>query len=301
MNAFYTEKIHIYEIPDEEKNSSFQIYEVKGKKIQNPIYPYKTNRPHRHNYYEICVFDNGAGQHDIDFTSFRIKPKSIHFLSPGQVHLISREEDYHGYLLVFTRDFYSWDLQKKDLLFDLPFFNNNNAKPILELNDNEFEEFISIIENILKEKASVLKSKTEIIRAYLHIFLLKCKEEFISKQENFVSIENISAKTVNHFKLLLEESFRELHFVKEYADMLSISPIRLNKLVKEMTGKNASDLIIDRIVLEAKRLLSYTELSTKEIGFQMNYDDPSYFCRVFRKETGITPTEFRKNLKEKYQ
>lgn len=83
--------------------------------------------------------------------------------------------------------------------------------------------------------------------------------------------------------------------------MLSLSPIQLNKMVKMITGKNASDLIISRIMLEAKRLIAYTELSNKEIAFKLNYEDPSYFSRMFRKKMGVSPSAFREQLKEKYQ
>lgn len=106
---------------------------------------------------------------------------------------------------------------------------------------------------------------------------------------------------VNQFKYLLEKNFKKLHFVKDYADLLALSPLQHNKMVKNITGKNASDLIINRIVLEAKRLLAFTNLSNKEIAFQMNYPDPSYFTRIFRKKTEFTPSGFREQLNKKYQ
>ena len=99
--------IDVYELPETLQEPAFNLYEVKGKNIVNREYPHKTDQPHRHTYYEICIFDHGAGRHDIDFRSFPIHSHSIHFLTPGQVHLISREKHYHGYLLVFSRDFYS--------------------------------------------------------------------------------------------------------------------------------------------------------------------------------------------------
>ena len=115
--------IHIYELPKGDEDIAFHIYEVKGKVIQNSEYPHKTEQPHRHAYYEICIFVNGAGSHMIDFKTFDIKSHSIHFLTPGQVHRISREENYHGFLLVFSREFYSLGIQDEDLLMTLPFFN----------------------------------------------------------------------------------------------------------------------------------------------------------------------------------
>ena len=293
--------INIYELPAEEKDRSFQLYEVQGTVVRDKKYLHEPNRPHRHNYYEICVFVNGAGKHEIDFRSFPIKSHSIHFLSPGQVHIISREENYHGYLLMFSREFYSSDFQKKDMLFELPYFNNNTSKPILELNEVEFNEFREIIDSLKRENTREHILKNNIVRSYLHIFLLKCKAAFVEKRLSAGTIKNMSYVTVNQFKYLLEKSYREMHFVKEYADVLALTPLQLNKMVKSITGKNASDMIINRIVLEAKRLLAFTDLSNKEIAFQMNYHDPSYFSRIFRKKTGVSPTVFREQLKKKYQ
>ena len=106
---------------------------------------------------------------------------------------------------------------------------------------------------------------------------------------------------VNKFRNLVEQNFKEIHLVKEYADLVNESPAHLNKIVKSITGENASKFIIKRIVLEAKRLLIYTDLSNKEISFKMNYDDPSYFSRLFRKKVGTSPSEFRIQMKQKYQ
>lgn len=293
--------IHIYELPREKTERSFQLYEVQGKKIEDKKYLHEPSRPHRHNYYEICVFITGAGKHEIDFQSFPIKSYSIHFLSPGQVHMISREENYHGYLLMFTREFYASDFQKKDMLFELPFFNNNTSKPILELNSEEFHEFLEIIDSVKREDARAHDLKHNIVRSYLHIFLLKCKAAFLEKRLSTGTISDVSFIIVNQFKFLLEQSYKDLHFVKEYAEVLSLTPVQLNKMTKTITGINASDLIINRVILEAKRLLTYTDYSNKEIAFQMNYEDPSYFSRLFRKRTGVTPSEFRKQMRKKYQ
>ncbi|MBL4658385.1 MAG: helix-turn-helix domain-containing protein [Flavobacteriales bacterium] len=89
--------------------------------------------------------------------------------------------------------------------------------------------------------------------------------------------------------------------VKEYADLLSTTSEHLNGETKKVRGKTASDLISDRIILEAKRLLMYSEFSNKEIAYFLNYEDPSYFSRFFKNKIGISPSEFRDNLQKKYQ
>lgn len=293
--------IHIYELPNSDEKIAFHVYEVEGKTIENKHYPHKTEQPHRHAYYEICIFVNGAGSHMIDFKTFQIKSNSIHFLTPGQVHLISREENYHGFLLVFSREFYSLGLQDEDLLMTLPFFNNNSSEPILNLNHEEFAELLDVIAHLRKDYKRDSEIREDVLRSYLHIFLLKCRYFFNRNYFDKDIIKDPTFLLVNKFRNLVERNFKEIHLVKEYADILNETPAHLNKIVKLITGVNAGEFIIKRIVLEAKRLLIYTDLSNKEISFKVNYDDPSYFSRLFRKKVGMSPSEFRIQMKQKYQ
>lgn len=293
--------IHIYEMPEENKHFSFQLYEVSGKTIQNKTYPHKTDLPHRHNYYEICIFINGGGKHEIDFKTYPIESNSIHFLTPGQVHLISRDDQYRGYLLVFNREFYSMDFQNKDLLFELPFFNNPGKSPVLSLSEPDFSDLLNVISGIKKELKQHHPTSHDILRAYLHIFLLKSKTYFNSYHHEEMNNDDPEYILTGKFKNLVEKNFNNLHLVKEYAEILGQSAAALNKMVKRVTGKNASEVITNRIVLEAKRLLIYTNLTNKEIAYRLKYEDPSYFTRTFKKKIGVTPSDFRKKMNKKYQ
>ncbi len=287
------ENIHIYEMPKQRAHQKFQLYEVKGESIQNKNYPHRTDKPHRHKYYEICIFINGAGKHEIDFNIHSIQSYSIHFLTPGQVHLISREKKYHGYLLVFSREFYALGFQNKEILLDLPFFNNNSQVPILNLSPKEFKEFIDLIESLKYEYTSGRDISEQIIRAYLHIFLMKSKYYFRKHHLDVKATEESIYELLSSYRSLIEKHFTTLHEVKEYADLMSVTPVYLNKVVKKLSGMSASEHIMDRIILEAKRMLVYTSLNNNEIAYQMHYEDPSYFSRIFKKKTGFSPGEFR--------
>ena len=262
---------------------------------------YDTSVPHRHNYYEIFLFIKGGGTHEIDFEVFPIESRSVHFVSPGQVHKVARELDSYGYVLFFSRDFYYLNLPNKNILYELPFLNNNTTKPILNFNKDDFQIFSELFEKIEQEYGSANELKESVIRSYLNILLLKSKSFFDELKGDDDLTDTSSSKLVYDFKILVEKNYRKLHLVKEYADLLSTTSEHLNDETKKITGKTASDLISDRIVLEIKRLLMYSEYSNKEIAYFLNYEDPSYFSRFCKNKLGISPTEFRENLRKKYQ
>lgn len=295
------EPIKTYEMPEITNKRAFQIYEVQGKTIQNRTYPHETDRPHRHKYYEICVFVNGAGKHEIDFNAHPIHSQSVHFLSPGQVHKISRENDYHGYLMVFSREFYALDTKNEEFLFQLPYFNNPTLVPILNLNSVDFKDLIDLIEVISKEYRKWNSFTTAILNNYLQIFLIKCKQYYLRYFADKNNTLDPDFSLVQQFNALVEHKFRQVHQVQDYAEMMKLAPSILNKHVKKITGMTAGEVVLERLMLQAKRYLIYTDLSNKEIAYQLNYQDPSYFSRIFKKKTGVSPSTFRCLENEKYQ
>ncbi len=296
------DRIKTYGLPGGEILHDFQIYEVKGGEIANERYPHKTDRPHRHSYYEVCVFINGAGKHEIDFITYSIRSKSVHFLSPGQVHRIFRDKDYHGYLIVFSSEFFPLgSIRQEDSLLYFPFFNNPTMLPVLDLDEGSFDEIIQLIRQMEKESHLKQQSHTEILRTYLQLLLLKCKRHYMWKFAEKQKMNTPHFSQVQQFNMLVEKKFAEHLLIQDYAEMMGISPAVLNRSVKKIIGKTAAEIIVDRLILQAKRLLTYTDLSNKEIAFSLNYTDPSYFTRTFKKKTGKSPSQFRKELNEKYQ
>lgn len=296
------DRIKTYELPGSAILQDFQIYEVKGGEIANKRYPHKTDRPHRHSYYEVCLFMNGAGKHEIDFNTYPILSNSVHFLSPGQVHRIFRDKDYHGYLIVFSSEFFPLGASRQENpLFYFPFFNNPTLLPVLDLDGQAFDEILLLVRQMKKESDLEQQSTSEILRAYLQLLLLKCKRHYMWK---FAEKQNISTPyfaQVQQFNMLVEKKFMEHLLIQDYAELLGMSPATLNRAVKKIIGKTAAEIIVDRLILQAKRLLIYTDLSNKEIAFSLNYADPSYFTRTFKKKTGKSPSQFKKELNEKYQ
>ena len=256
------EKIPIYELPfRENENLEFKIYRVQGSEINQIDYPHKTKLPHKHNYYEMCFFTGGSGEHEIDFTVHPIVSPSIHFLRPGQVHLIKRGEAYKGYLVIFSEEFFNLRFQNLEVIPGYPLVTNLENGPILNLNKELFDEFHQLIKNIGNELAESDADSEEIIISYLKIFFLKLRQNF----SKLVSTQNEASrtmkKTVYLFNQLVDKYYGQVNHVKEYAELMGESPIQLNRAIKSVTGKTASDIIIDRLILEAKRLLLFSQCS----------------------------------------
>lgn len=247
---------------------------------------YDTSVPHRHNYYEVFFFEVGGGEHHIDFKTFQIQDKSVHFVSPGQVHQIIRTDQSKGYVILFSRDFYSINPQK---LRSFPFLNNYSPKPVLNLNQ---ADFFNLEELTLKMKTEQDGEETftkELIKAYLNAFLILCKRFFNEEQEDHHHVGSLSYR----FKQLIEEYYLNTHDVASYADLLNSSERQLATATKKELGKSPKNLIDERLALEAKRLIKHTDHSFQEIAFFLNFNDSSHFAKFFKTKVGCSPTHYR--------
>jgi len=268
---------------DNEDSESFKLIALESRT------GYDTSIPHRHNYYEIFLFEKGGGEHEIDFNSILIKDRSIHFVSPGQVHKVKREPESYGRLILFSRNFFYSNSLKKNSLFDIPFLNNNFSEPIINLNEPDYALILGIIDNMETEHEHEQEHHKEAIQSYLNLLLLNCKRLFDKKLDD----HDLYNKTYQEFRCLLENEFEKSRQVSDYARRLGITAKQLSILTKKTTGKTAMEMIHDRIILEAKRLLKYSDYSIKEIAFFLNFDDPSHFGKFFRSKEDLTPKEYR--------
>ena len=259
---------------------------------------YNAREPHRHNYYEVFHFTKGGGEHMLDFTHREIKDHSLHFVAPGQVHMLRRDKNAKGYVLIFSSAFFYLHSAKNSLLNDYPAFNKT-ALPLLPSAKDLSAELQKIAFDIETEFNQKHAYRDQILFNYLNIFLLKCRPFFVTGKE-YASADNASQYLLRKFHQLIDENFSTMHKVKAYADKLSITPNHLNDISKKTTGKTALELIQDRITLEAKRYLLHSDYNSKQIAFELNFNDPSYFSRFFKQQTKLSPESYRKFVREKY-
>lgn len=286
-----TKQIPVHQL-EETDNTSFKVMAL------NAPSDYSSNDAHRHDYYELLFFTEGSGKHMIDFETHSIGPKSIHFVAPGQVHALIRTPETKGFVIAFSKEFMFINSTDISVLNDFPAFNNIST-PVLALDEYLYSETNGIVEKMGEEEKGSDPYKDKILGALITILLLKCKSRLSFKAKT--GTDSVSGQVLIRFNNLLEEKFMELHKVNEYSDLMNISPNHLSETLKKSTGKTAGELIQERLILEAKRLLLHADISTKEIGYHLNFSDPSYFSRFFKANTGLSPEEFRKQSREKYQ
>lgn len=252
---------------------------------------YDITHAHRHNYYEIFLFAQGGGNHEIDFNNYDVADNSIHFVSPGQVHRLQRAPYSHGSILLFSRDFYYLGSGAQFSLFEYAFLNGNAAgSPIVNLSQQDFESLLSLSQIMGSEELSV-KESAEIIRSYLHVFLLKCRQ-FSEATVHYT--QEVANPIFANFNKLLEQNFRSQHTVSFYADELAVSSRKLIETCQLYCDKSPTQLIRERLILEARRLLLHSKYSIKEIAYFLGFEDPAYFNRFFRKNEQISAGSYRK-------
>ncbi len=258
---------------------------------------YDHTEPHRHNYYEIFIFEKGGGSHMIDFEDWDIADKDVHVLYPGQVHCVQRDASSNGWVLKCTPEYFgpmgNTTFSTRGLLHN----DFNLKRPTNQLNQESFHKIQAFVHSINQEKASKDWASQTVIRNYLNLLMLELSRANNTGSNEVKKVDSMASK----FSSLLEHNFSKQHRVTFYCEALAVNDSKLGNILKEAYGHGTSDLIANRILLEAKRFLLHSDSSIKEIGFLIGFEDNAYFNRWFKKYATYTPGEFRIRAKEKYQ
>jgi len=253
---------------------------------------------HKHSFYEILWTEKGKSKQKIDYNEYEVKQNSLFFISPNQVHHFEEWKSLSGGTILFTEDFYLLNRTNKDILFELSFLDNLYANPCIEFSKKAFGEILNIIHQIETEQNRQGKNTT-IIQAYLHVLLVQVQRHIDKQSQTAVSKKYLIQ--FKQFKQTLEKYFAENKTAKFYADKLNITPHHLNLICKEITNKTATEIIRARSILEAKRLLTFTNNTISEIAFELNFTDSSYFAKTFKAFTKQSPQDFKTEMSEKYR
>ncbi len=250
--------------------------------------------PHKHDFHLTVFFTKGRGIHEVDFVKYDVKPGMVFMLKPGQTHNWKLSKDIDGYVFFHSKEFF--DLQfGSHKIDDYPFFSSFQNAPLLELKRKEakfVEDLFVTVLNEYKSNKLLREQKLLLLMAQIYVELSR---EYIPTRS--VQATQVYLYKFQEFEKLLDKNFRELRSPKEYASMLNITERHLNRICKTCMNKTSTDIIADRVILEAKRLLANTSASVNEIAADLGYFDNSYFTRLFKLKCKETPALFRKRIR----
>ncbi|RFS23911.1 helix-turn-helix domain-containing protein [Chitinophaga silvatica] len=250
--------------------------------------------PHRHSFYHLAFFTAGSGAHTIDFERFQVAPGQLYFMVPGQVHSWFFTGKIEGYVMNVSASFFNAFLQDDNYVERFPFFSGVSAEGVVQLPRENIPAISELFESMLTEIQNPQGYGLDMLRLLtleLFIKVSRATNPASGKQElphNYLLLRN--------FRKLVEQHYMQLRLPKDYAALLYVTPNYLNSFCRHMLGKSAGEIIRDRVLLEAKRLLTNADMSIASIAWQLNFADNSYFTKFFKKYTGQTPEEFRKHL-----
>lgn len=230
---------------------------------------------------------------EVNFIPIEIPANAIFSISPGQKVCI--DNPVNDYLVIqFNREFYCIQDHDQEVSCNGILFNGALPAPVLVLNQEEQRSFGILLEVMTEEFNQRDEVQLEMLRTMLKRFIIKCTR--LAKQQFAEQASSVSEyDLVRNFSMLVEKNFRHLHRVNEYADLLNKSSKTLSNAFKTLGEKSPLQIIHERIILEAKKLLVYTDKSAKEIAFELGFSDPVQFARLFKNETGSAPVEFKKS------
>ncbi|MGO4906023.1 AraC family transcriptional regulator [Flavobacterium sp. W20_MBD1_R3] len=249
--------------------------------------------PHRHNSYVLLFFTKGSGIHEIDFDVFSIQPGSMFFFQPGQMHHWNLSDDVEGFVIFYSQEIYNLYFGQK-AVGDYPFYSSLDNKPEMLFDLAESKAILPYFEGLISETDNNYLLKQDKIMNLLDVIHIEITRKY--NETYFHEAHSYNVK-IKNFELLLEQNFKTEKAPSFYASKLTITLKHLNRICNEILQKTTTEVITDRIILEAKRMLMDKELTVNEIATKLGFDDYSYFTRLFKKKSGITPTNFRVSKK----
>jgi AraC family transcriptional activator of pobA len=243
---------------------------------------------HRHDFFFILALQKGAGKHEIDFIPYEVSEHAVFILRPGQVHQLLLKANSTGYLMEFNTAFYQ-PTDKGSTLRLRKASNKNFCQP----NRERFEKLQSILTYIFQEYNDKQEAFQQIIKANLDIFFIELVRQSQSSDSLSITITPYTQERMEEFLELMDEHIISRKRVSQYSDLMNLSVYQLNEITKATIGKTPSELINEHIILEAKRQLLATSNQIKDVADHLGYEDPSYFIRFFKKQTGLSAEVFR--------
>lgn len=281
IKQYHLHKAHLEKL-------QFEVYSLNEYRKRNLK---KATIPHSHSYYQLIWFLGGGGIHTVDFASYPVEDNTALFISKDQVHSFDDNLDIKGWLIHFNESFFMHS--DVDIFLKYRIFNIEQ-NPCYAVDVETAAIATTYITLIRKELAQRHRFGYEdVIRFLLKSLLINLERVRQKEPERRIEFTNLYEKQFFTFKQLVEEHYTQGLSVNAYANLMNVSSKTLTTITKTIGGQSPLQLVAERIVLEAKRLLKFTTLRVSEIAFRLGFDDPSYFIKYFRRQIGHSPGDYR--------
>ncbi len=240
------------------------------------------------------IFLRAGGRASVDFTELAIVQDGLLFVNAGQFLWLS--DNTEGSILYYNEELYGVHLHEQAMACDKMLFSDFREVSFIKLNPESFGVIYRLFEQIRDEISQDDLNLEEMVRVLLKQVIIKSARFYNHQLQPTQLPEAPASCFATLFTQLVERNFLKYHDVASYANMLNISSKALNKRVGKYSRSSPSEIIKRRIILEAKRLLIYTQLSVKEVSHKLGYEDPYYFTRFFSRQVKIPPQTFRMQL-----
>ena len=240
--------------------------------------------PHRHAYHELIWVRGGSGRHLIDGDPVEFGPHTLTLIAKGQVHQFQRAEDVSAIVARFDDD---WLMGSRRWLF------SGQACTALRVPEDEAEPFDALLEALRVEVERPAGPESAELRRHLLSAALLWAQRWREGQLEEGGASRSDLLLYQRFQELLERDLAASHEAGHYAAELGVTTGTLSRVLTRLTGQATKQLILDRVLLEAVRLLRFSDLSIKEIAARLGFNDQFAFSKAFKRQRGVAPLDYR--------
>lgn len=275
-------------------NSNEGVYSIDGFEVFSTMGMKAAFGPVKTGFYVVGFNLTGSVAVEINLNRFVQTPHTIHFKSPDKIFSLSDPSPgFYGYYLIFTQSF----IEKVVPAFNqmqrqFPFLSSDGM-PVFELNPEEANEVKDLFLKMESELRRNVPNREWMLGTYLFQLFITGHRSYTRQQVHLQAELHGHHEMLDKFISLVKQHYKLSRSVSEYAQKLNVTPNHLNRLIKQQSGKTASAIIQETLLLEAKTLLKYTDKSISEIAFELQFTDSAHFTHFFKQATGVSPKQYR--------
>jgi AraC family transcriptional regulator, transcriptional activator of pobA len=246
--------------------------------------------PHRHDYHELIWIRSGTGRHLIDGAPLPIEEGSVTIIARGQVHVFEEGEDLNGAILRLRDELLPGDYGRLPARWLLS-GRCGRCVPVPGDQADRFEALMRALDDELRRPTGPESSE---VRGHLiSVVLLWLERWYDADRNDRPDSDEGEVRLLRRFVPVLERDYAAHHDAGHYADELRVPPAALSRALAHVTGKGTKEMVVDRVMSEAARLLRFTDQNVQEVALRVGYDDPLYFSRAFKRHFGDSPMAYR--------